>query len=145
MLCDNYPNGTKSCVAAMNAKARYLGMTDTVFTEPTGLYDTNISTAEDLVKLVHAASQYPVIVNASSKPTVTIATSKKKYREFHNTNSLVGTGYEFIVTKTGWIRKSGGCIVFMMKTTYGAKIVILLGSKNTHTRIPEAQLLASLY
>jgi D-alanyl-D-alanine carboxypeptidase len=71
--------------------------------------------------------------------------NKKKTLTFHNTNTLVGKETEFIVSKTGWIRKSGGCIVMMLKTTNGIRTVVLLGSKSTKTRIPEAQMLASLY
>jgi serine-type D-Ala-D-Ala endopeptidase (penicillin-binding protein 7) len=144
MLCENYIHGYNSCIEAMNTKAKQLGMNYTFFTDPTGLLETNISTAEDLIKLVNEASKYKPIVDASNKPTIKLETGKK-FIEFHNTNSLVGKGYEFIVTKTGLISKSGGCIVFMLKTEIGKKIVVLLGSKNGKTRIPEAQLLASLY
>jgi len=64
---------------------------------------------------------------------------------FVNTNSLVRHGYNFVVSKTGWISKSGGCIVMMMKTNNGIRTVVLLGSKTIKTRIPEAHLIATLY
>ena len=46
-----------------------------------------------------------------------------------NTNPLVAT-HDFIISKTGYIHASGGCIVMM------------LNSKNTRTRIKEAYQLA---
>jgi D-alanyl-D-alanine endopeptidase (penicillin-binding protein 7) len=145
MLCDYYPGGYKSCIEAMNVKATLLQMTDSVFTDPTGRMHTNVSTAHDLIKLVFAASKYPLIVEASNMDAVRWPLSKKKIAEFRNTNSLVGNGYKFLVSKTGFINKAGGCIVMMIDTANGIRTVVLLGSKNTKTRIPEAKLLALAY
>lgn len=145
ILCEKYPTGLNSCVDAMNQKAKTLGMNETHFVEPTGLYNDNVSTAEDLVKLVLAASKYPIINEDSNKDKIIMPINKKKSAQFNNTNRLVGQGYDFIVSKTGWIRKSGGCIVMMVDTKIGQRIVVLLGSKNTQTRIPEAKMIALAY
>ena len=144
MLCDYYPGGYKSCIEAMNSKATLLQMTNSVFTDPTGRMHTNVSTAHDLIKLVFAASKYPLIVEASNMDAVRWPLSKKKIAEFRNTNSLVGNGYKFLVSKTGFINKAGGCIVMMIDTVHGIRTVVLLGSKNTKTRIPEAQMLSQV-
>jgi D-alanyl-D-alanine endopeptidase (penicillin-binding protein 7) len=144
MLCDYYPGGYKSCVEAMNTKAILLQMNNSVFTDPTGRYHTNVSTAEDLIKLVFAASGYPLIVAASNMDAVRWSLNKKKSVEFRNTNSLVGNGYNFLVSKTGFISKAGGCIVMMLDTAQGIRTVVLLGSKNTKTRIPEARMLSQI-
>lgn len=145
ILCDKYITGYKGCIQAMNDKARSLEMTSTQYTDPTGLFNDNVSTAADLVKLVIAASKYPIIVEDSKKDKVVFPINKKKNAYYNNTNRLVHEGYEFVVSKTGWITKSGGCIVMMMETVNGIRTVILLGSKNTKTRIPEAKLLALAY
>jgi D-alanyl-D-alanine endopeptidase (penicillin-binding protein 7) len=144
MLCDYYPGGYKSCVAAMNLKALTLQMNNSNFTDPTGRLHTNVSTAEDLIKLVFAASNYPLIVAASNMDAVRWSLNKKKTIEFKNTNTLVGHGYKFLVSKTGFINKAGGCIVMMLDTAQGIRTVVLLGSKNTKTRIPEAQMLSQI-
>lgn len=144
MLCDTYLYGYLDCITAMNKKAEILGMYKTTFVDPTGLFNDNVSTAEDLVKLVQAASQYPEIVKASNTDKITWSKNKRQITQFNNTNSLVGKGVDFIVSKTGWIRASGGCIVMMLKTMNGIRTVILLGSKNTKTRIPEAYMLSKL-
>lgn len=144
MLCDYYPSGYNACVQAMNDKAKELGMNNTTFSDPTGLMHTNTSNAEDLIKLVFAASKYPTIVEASNMDAVRWPVGKKKVAEFRNTNSLVGHGYQFLVSKTGFISKAGGCIVMMLNTANGIRTVVLLGSKNTKTRIPEAQVLATI-
>lgn len=147
LLCDSFVNGYHSCIKAMNDKADELGMKNTNFIEPTGLSIFNVSTAEELIKLVQAASQYPEIVQASNSEIVKVKVVHKNktfWQEFRNTNPLVSTK-NFIVSKTGFISKSGGCIVMMLETAKGIRTVVLLGSKNTKTRIPEASLISSLY
>jgi D-alanyl-D-alanine carboxypeptidase len=145
LLCQNYPTGLFGCIQAMNEKAKSLEMHDTKYLEPTGLSVFNVSTAEDLVKLVIAASKYQVINEDSNRESIKIPINKKKTAHFGNTNRLVGKGYEFIVSKTGWITKSGGCIVMMLTTERGVRTVVLLGSKSIRTRIPEAKMIALAY
>ncbi len=144
LLCQNYPGGRTSCVQAMNEKAKYLGMINTRFSDPTGLGVMNVSTAYDLIKLVKTAELYPEIVAASRMSEVTVK-ARKKWLVFKNTNPIVGKRYDFVVSKTGWIRASGGCIVMMLDTDIGRRIVVLLGSKSTRTRIPEAEFIATKF
>ena len=145
MLCEYYPGGMFRCIQAMNNKANELGMSNSHFTDPTGLLTTNVSTAEDLIKLVMAAKNYSTITNASNTSTIQWQINKKTRAIFHNTNTLVGNGIDFIVSKTGWINASGGCIVMMLRGDQGVRTVVLLGSKNTHTRIPEAYMVSQLH
>lgn len=141
-LCEAYPNGIHACVRAMNVKATFLSLPNTRFTEPTGLSIMNTSTATELISLVLAAKEYPEIVEASRTSQVKIKI-KKKWFVFNNTNPIIGHKHSFIVSKTGFINASGGCIVMMLDTEIGRRIVVVLGSKNTHTRIPEADFIAS--
>jgi len=143
-LCQNYPGGRSNCVRAMNNKAAELGMHHSKFVDPTGLAAGNVSTAWDLIQLVKAAQTYPKIVSASKTSAVKFK-HKKKWRTYNNTNPIIAKGYNFYVSKTGWITASGGCIVMMLDTALGKRIVILLGSKNTRTRISEAELIANKY
>ena len=140
VLCDGYPGGKESCVQAMNAKAQMIHMTNTKFVEPTGLSVFNVSTANDLVNLVMTAQKYPIIVEAGHTSVAKIKV-KKKWFVFHNTNPLIGYKQNIIESKTGYIRASGGCLVMMVETEIGKRILVLLGSKNTHTRIPEAEII----
>ena len=144
ILCQNYPGGRTECVKAMNTKSKKLGMINSRFVDPTGLGVMNVSTAYDLIKLVKAAQYYPEIREASGMSEVKIKI-KKKWLIFRNTNPIIGKRHDFIVSKTGWIRASGGCIVMMLDTDVGRRIVVVLGSKNTHTRIPEAEFIATNY
>jgi len=126
LLCNDYPGGRNDCIFMMNLKARELGLVHTKFVDPTGLSVFNISNAEELVKIVEAASKYPEIVKASNT-------------KIRNTNPLIGK-HHFVVSKTGFINAAGGCIVAMTDQ----KVVVILGSKNTHTRIPELEKLLRL-
>ena len=143
LLCSQYPGGTDACIVAMNIKVIHLGMYSTSMSDPTGLDNRNVSTAEDLIKLVAAAREYPEIINASKQSRVEIKI-KKKWFVFNNTNPMIGKDHRIVISKTGWITASGGCIVMGLDTELGARTVVVLGSKNTHTRIPEAEFIADI-
>ena len=143
ILCRHYPGGYNECIKAMNLKAQSLGLKDTKFVDATGLGVENKSTAEELIKIVIEASKYLELVHASKMSSVKIEL-KKRYLVFPNTNPIIGKRHDFIISKTGWIRASGGCIVMMLDTDIGRRIVVVLGSKNTHTRIPEAEFIAQI-
>ena len=139
LLCEHYPGGYEACVDAMNAKARKLQMRDTSFVDASGLNDDNVSTSTSLVKLVLAAQNYPLIVKSSQTPSMRVRL-EEGYYSVKNTNPLVKNG-KFIVSKTGYIRAAGGCIALLTETNKGKRVIVFLGSKNTHTRIPEVKYL----
>ena len=141
ILCDNYPGGKPSCIRDMNVKVKAMNMPNTKFVEASGLSPMNISTARDLLELTLAASYYLDIVEASKTPQVKIQI-KKKWFFFNNTNPIIGKRHDFIVSKTGITNAAGGCIVMMLDTDIGRRIVVVLGSKNVTTRIPEAEFIA---
>jgi D-alanyl-D-alanine carboxypeptidase len=143
VLCSNYPGGTLGCIDRMNFKAARLGMMHTSMMDPTGLDNRNISTAEDLVILVRAARAYPEIVHASKQSKVEIKISKK-WVFFKNTNPMIGKDHRIVVSKTGFTNPAGGCIVMGLDTELGQRTVVVLGSKNTKTRIPEADFISNL-
>lgn len=123
VLCNSFPGGRSACIHYMNEKAKQLGMERTRFIEPTGLSPMNISTALDLIKLVKEASQYKTIVEASGMPKFSFVDNKRSVTVF-NTNKLVGTGPELVVSKTGTTNAAGQCVVMM--DTHG-KVFVLLG------------------
>ena len=141
-LCDYYPSGRDQCVRAMNTKARLLNLEHTRFVEPTGLSVFNVSTAKELIVIVQEAQKYETILQASKSSQVKIK-MRKQWLVFNNTNPIIGKKHNVVVSKTGFINASGGCIVMMIDTDIGRRIVVVLGSKNTRTRIPEAEFIAS--
>lgn len=139
-LCKAFPGGYKECIRLMNAKAASLAMYNTVFVDSTGISSLNRSTAIELLQLVIEASKYPAIVKASQTPVLYLKPGKQTL-SFRNTNPLVGQRQDIIVSKTGTTTAAGGCIVMMVDTVYGKRIIVVLGSK-AGKRIPEAEFIA---
>ena len=142
LLCKHYPNGYRNCIEDMNILARRFEMYNTTYTDATGLLSTNTTTAVDLLKLLNVAERYPLIVEASKKNRVEILI-RKKWFIFNNTNPLIGKKHEFIISKTGTTSAAGGCIILTVKTDKGLRRVVVLGSRDGRTRIPEADFLVS--
>jgi D-alanyl-D-alanine endopeptidase (penicillin-binding protein 7) len=137
-LCNNYPGGYKKCIQAMNDLAIKYDMNNTRFADASGLMAGNVSTSEDLLKLLNVAEKNYLIVSAASKTDVKIQI-KRKWLIFKNTNPLIGHRHKFIVSKTGTTNAAGGCIILTVETERGLRRVVVLGSRNGRTRIPEAE------
>jgi D-alanyl-D-alanine endopeptidase (penicillin-binding protein 7) len=147
-LAMTYPGGEYIFINRMNSKAEALGMTKTQFTDPTGLEDTNVSTAQDLIKLLTAAGTYQSIriYSTSESAQITVPAKKKSQTiNFKTTNNLVAKYKDIIVSKTGWIRKSGGCLIMLVENQTSKRAIVVLNSRNTHTRIVDGDLLHGIY
>jgi len=137
MLCENYHRGYRECINDMNHKAQILGMNSTAFADSSGLDNRNVSTPKDLIKLLLAAEKYPQIVYASNQSVTELIKKKKRKNvkwKFTNTNPLVSK-YNVIVSKTGYVRASGGCLVMSINLNGEKKLFVVLNSKTTRTRI----------
>jgi D-alanyl-D-alanine endopeptidase (penicillin-binding protein 7) len=134
-----YPGGMQAFVEAMNVKARMLDMTDSRFVEPSGLASENVSSARDLAKLVRAARQYPLISEYSTRTDHEIQLGKRK-EKFVNTNGLVRAGsWDIDLSKTGFIREAGRCLVMYAKLAARPVIIVLLDSFGKYTRLADAE------
>ena len=134
----NYPGGISAFVAAMNRKAQELGMTNSRFLDPTGLNSSNVSTARDLAKMVGAAYKYPAIREASTTSDARMDVLGRML-EYRNTNPLVRTdGWEIGVSKTGYIREAGKCLVMQAKVNNRPMLFVLLDSEGSMTRVGDA-------
>lgn len=139
-LAHNYPGGHERFVAAMNAKARALGMTSTHYVEPTGLSEHNVSTARDLVRLLKAARQYPMIHELSTTPSKTATFQNPNYvLGFNNTNPLTrNPGWDIEVTKTGFINEAGHCLALLTRVQHRPVAMVLLDTTGKHSHIGDA-------
>ncbi|MEO6696900.1 MAG: serine hydrolase [Gammaproteobacteria bacterium] len=123
-LARNYPLGYDAFIAAMNAKAKSLGMMDTHFEDATGLSDGNVSTAQDLVKMVQAGYQYPLIRQITT--TANYDLKQGKTIKYKNTNPLFkDKSWQIGLSKTGYIKPSGHCLVMQTKMEKPLIIVLL--------------------
>jgi D-alanyl-D-alanine endopeptidase (penicillin-binding protein 7) len=110
-LARHYPGGEAAFVKAMNVKARMIGLSDTQFYDGTGLDPRNVSSPRDLVRLVAAAAEYPLIreFTTADERQVRVGRQMLQYR---NSNSLVrNPEWEIGLSKTGFIREAGRCVV----------------------------------
>lgn len=138
-LARTYPGGKAAAIEMMNLKARQLGMVDTHFVESTGLSSKNVSTAQDLVKLVEAAVAYPLIHRYTTTAKHAVNANGRKLN-YSNTNPLVkNASWNIGVSKTGFINEAGRCLV--MEATLGRRpvIIVLLNSWGKATRVADAR------
>jgi D-alanyl-D-alanine endopeptidase (penicillin-binding protein 7) len=137
-LSRHYTGGQPAFVAAMNTKARALGLTDTRFFDPTGLTPANVSSPRDLAKMVDAAHHYPLIreFTTTVEDQVTVA---GRTQQFHNTNALVkSSAWQIGLSKTGYISEAGRCLVMQAWINSKPTIIVLLDSVGKMTRVGDA-------
>jgi D-alanyl-D-alanine endopeptidase (penicillin-binding protein 7) len=138
-LARTYPGGTPVMLAMMNAKARELGMDSTRFFDPTGLNSTNVSTAQDLVKMVMAAQEYADIQRYTTSSSHIVQVDGRRSLRFSNTNPLVrNSQWEIGISKTGYISEAGRCLVMQAKITNRPVVIVLLDSWGKRTRVGDA-------
>ncbi len=134
----NYPGGLAGFVAAMNAKAQELGMSDTHYVDSNGLSSKNVASARDLAKLAMVAYQEPVLREYTTDPHSTVAASGRMM-DYHNTNYLVALpDWEIGLQKTGFINEAGRCLVMQAIIQGRAVIMVLLDSKGKQSRTADA-------
>jgi D-alanyl-D-alanine endopeptidase (penicillin-binding protein 7) len=135
-----YPGGMPAFVAAMQAKAAMLGMTHTQFADATGLNSANISTAEDLARMVRAAYQYQEIRDMSTTASHQVAINgARKPINYVNTNVLVrNSDWVIGLSKTGFINEAGRCLVMQAEIAGQPLIIVLLDSWGKYSRIGDA-------
>ena len=138
-LARHYPGGQRAFVEAMNAKARMLGMWNTRYADSTGLNPRNVSTAQDLAKLAAAAASYPLIRQYSTDEQSYVRTNKRQLH-YLNSNRLIREGqWEFTLSKTGYIREAGRCLVLGTKVNREPVIMVLLNAETTNDRVADAK------
>lgn len=137
-LARTYPGGVQACVAAMNRKAASLGMHNTFFADPTGLYSSNRSTAHDLMILVKNSYQYELIQEFTTTPECKVA-SNRGCIAFRNTNPLVREGHwDIELSKTGFINEAGLCMVMKANIAERPVIIVLLDANSKEGRLQDA-------
>ncbi|HOY69695.1 MAG TPA: D-alanyl-D-alanine endopeptidase [Methylotenera sp.] len=139
-IARNYPGGYDAFIRAMNRKATSIGMRATEFYDPTGLDSNNVSTAEDLVKMVKAAYKYDEIRLATTSTSQEFNLyAYENPVNFVNTNALVRNGdWHIGLSKTGFISEAGRCLVMQAEISGQPLIIVLLDSAGKLSRIGDA-------
>jgi D-alanyl-D-alanine endopeptidase (penicillin-binding protein 7) len=135
----NYPGGIQAFVAAMNAKAKSLGMTGTHYVDSNGLSSMNVATARDLAKLVVAAQRYPILCQYSTDTKYVVEPGGHSL-QYANSNRLVANpDWEIGIQKTGYITEAGRCLVMQANIDGRPIVMIFLDSKGKFSRIADAR------
>jgi len=135
----HYPGGLDVFVAAMNAKAQALGMSDTRYVDPTGLSSRNVSNARDLSRLVRAAFEYPLVRQFSTANELTVDTGYRMV-SFRSTNRLIDNpDWSIGLQKTGYISEAGRCLVMQVSIEGRSLVMVLLDADGARSRFGDAQ------
>lgn len=138
-LSRNYPGGSVAFVHAMNVKAQKLGMTRTTLEDPTGLSPQNQASAQDLVRMVLAAEHYQPITQFTTSSQYTLPIGQR-ILAYHNSNPLVGKpNWDIELSKTGYTKEAGRCLVLKLAAAGKQLVVVLLGSQSSSARIADVQ------
>ena len=134
-----FPGGMDAFVDRMNVRARFLGMVDTRFVEPTGLSSRNQSSANDLAMLVSAAYKEPMLRELSTSHGREVAVGRRTLH-YNNTNRLVkNPQWDIGLQKTGYISEAGQCLVMQAHIAGRKLIMVFLDSAGKLSRIGDAE------
>lgn len=130
-------------VEKMNAKAKSLGAENTLFVEPSGISEKNVTNAKDFAKITSAAFAYLEIAKAANLSEYFIqSVNKKKYNQtLKNTNKLLNDS-EFlqVLGKTGYINESKYNFTAEVKNSLGENyILVLFGARNSSLQFSESK------
>ncbi|MFC1721579.1 D-alanyl-D-alanine carboxypeptidase family protein [Patescibacteria group bacterium] len=126
-------------VAQMNKQAAAWGLTQTGFTEPTGLSADNVSSARDYARLSQRVLQRPEVMQASASANYTVQTlNTNRVIGVRNTNRLTeGSRYYISGGKTGFTYEAGYCLMtrFRPNTSSSAEIITVLLGDTVYGRL----------
>ncbi len=139
-LARNYPGGSEAFVAQMNARAQTIGLSQTHFSDSTGLLSSNVSSARDLAKLVDAAYRFDLIREYTTTPGVHLTFPESgRTVGFINTNRLINNGeWKIGLSKTGFINEAGQCLVMQARIDNNPVVIVLLDSWGRLSRVGDA-------
>ena len=111
--------------------------------DSTGLNPRNDTTAHDLAKLAAAASTYPLIRQYTSSEQRLVRNGKRQLH-YLNSNRLVREGeWPILVSKTGYIREAGRCLVMGTRVNNEPVVMVLLHANTTNERVADARKIKS--
>ena len=135
-LADSTGLSRQKFVAGMNATAKALGLKQTVFTEPTGIDDGNVSTAREFARLAQSVFGQAAFrhYDCVAKRTIYMRPSWKKIVLKNSDHLLTKPQYDDVLVsggKTGYLGPDGGWnLAVELKSAKGAPrelTVVLMG------------------
>jgi serine-type D-Ala-D-Ala endopeptidase (penicillin-binding protein 7) len=139
VLARTSEGGTAGFIGRMNTMATELGMTNTHYTDPSGLDANNVSSAYDISHLITFAGGDETLGQIMRTSEYQVQTSQRAIA-VRSTNRLLGTGIDVVGGKTGFISKAGYCLATLLRIPQGPQVaVVVLGAANSTARFWEAR------
>jgi D-alanyl-D-alanine endopeptidase (penicillin-binding protein 7) len=126
-------------VTKMNEEANKLGLLNTHFAEPTGLSDSNFSTAREVAIMAQAAFGHPEIRQATTLPEYKFQTLDGRAKDITSTDYLLSgatrDSLQVLAGKTGYTDPAGYCFVGLLKGSDGREFIsVVLNSRSKNER-----------
>jgi len=121
----------------MNEVVADLGMTQSTFSDPSGVEDDNLSTARDMTRAVVAATAHPLVAPAVNAPWWDVTDhTRERTRRVRTTNKLIDrSGTEVLAGKTGYTDTARHCFTGVFRTRDGRRVALTtLGARRGHHR-----------
>lgn len=131
MIADNVSGDSSKFVAAMNAKAKELGMDNTTFVTPNGIDDkteVHLTTPYDIAIMTRASYANEWIKTAMGKDRVVVSTENSREREIENRNKNLGLN-GCVGGKTGYTVKAGRCLTAVYENNNRTLIGVVMNSE----------------
>ena len=127
-------------VQAMNEQARRMGLRKTTFRGPVGIDPGNKSTAWEIARIVRQASKVKVLREVMGKKEHLVKPMRGYIKvHYRNTNPLVASSrWQVDLTKTGYLREAGRCLVMVTEVNGRPLALVLLNSFGTRTPLGDA-------
>ncbi|MFA5106842.1 MAG: serine hydrolase [Patescibacteria group bacterium] len=132
-------------VAAMNQRAKDMGLSNTHFVDVTGLDPGNVSTASEVARMADFAFRNAEISQATTLPNHEFTTlNTNRTIRFNNTNKLLESFLHLSGGKTGYTEEAGYCLAIRTDDGQGHDIVVVdLGTAGPDERFQEVKGLIS--
>jgi len=134
----HYPGGLPAFVAAMNAKARMLGMSGAHFVDSTGLSSRNVATARDLAKLAAATYQHAVIRDYSTDSRYAVDAGGYQLQYINSNRLVTNPTWDIGLQKTGYINEAGRCLIMQARVEGRPVVMVFLDAKDKDSALAGA-------
>lgn len=148
-LARTYPGGREAFIAAMNTKAKEIGLDTAEFHDPTGLDPDNVASAQDVARMLQRALSYAEIRDITKHDEAEIKSGSGRVYKILSTNLLLNSflnkkPYTIIAAKTGSLPQAGFCFAQATQDAAGNELIaVTLGSNNHFSRYQDVKALTA--
>lgn len=152
MLAMNVAPDKKTFLARMNAQVKEMGLTKTVFTDPSGYDLGTISTAREYLTIFRKGTgnidvlSYMAMPSYAYKKVANVSGKKEQHFDDHSNHLVQKTNvyYKILGSKTGYLDEAGaGLVMLVERKSDGKKFVVMtMGNPDYPNRFVEPNRLA---